>query len=59
MRNQFTVDLLRKNEIEQQLEEGTQRFVDRAGLELLAHDVAAKNLEKHLNLLSRQNLEEV
>ena len=46
MRNQFTVDLLRKNEIEQQLEEGTQRFVDRAGLELLAHDVAAKNLGK-------------
>ena len=58
MRNQFTVDLLRENEIEQQLEEGTQRFVDGAGLELLAHDVAAQNLSKTVNLgsLAERNM---
>ena len=44
MRDQFAVDVLGEDEVEQELKEGSQRLINRGGLKFVPHHVASEHL---------------
>ena len=46
MRDQFAVDVLGEDEVEQELEEGSQGLINRSGLKFVPHHVASEHLNE-------------